>query len=474
MLRVMNQRATGNTALCLVVLFLLPLAMHGVPTAQLVSETNESIERTEGRAQTTWSGTQTLTGTYTIGVADEVIIQPCTVVRLPANERIVVDGRLTVLGTQSCPVILESSELGDHEGIQFNASSSGRGSYMQNLTIEDAVYGVTVYGSNPVIENLTVVNPDRVGVDLFSSAAPRITDLYVNQAGRDLGFQGDWRYGLGLSVGSGSTPIVQRAVFSDILTRAVNIWGGSGGLIQGITVDNCTGSSWAMVAGIWVEDSQPLLTNISISSSDTGIVIRHIDDGGYTHAVVRNAHISDSMYRGVYVDKNNHTNYTNYETADFTNLTITGTGGPNAKTPDIGFAALEVNATGAWFEDTLIENSTTVGVRLYFVDSTTTFRTLRCETRAIPARGLTKQASLFGHPSSPRPSTGSRFQVPLAPVSTPPPVVPCKEATGCCITTPIKGSSSTEPPWSLKGCICPTMAIRVPMCSTHAASISGT
>ena len=102
----------------------------------------------------------------------------------------------------------------------------------------------------------------------------------------------------------------------------------------------------------------------------------HIDDGGYTHAVVRHAHISDSMYRGVYVDKNNHTNYTNYETADFTNLTITGTGGPGAKAPNIGYAALEVNATGAWFDETLIEDSTTVGVRLYFVDSTTTFRNL--------------------------------------------------------------------------------------------------
>ena len=72
---------------------------------------------------------------------------------------------------------------------------------------------------------------------------------------------------------------MQRAVFSDVLTRAVNIWGASGGLIQGITVDNCSGSSWAMVAGIWVEDSQPLLTNITIATSDTGIVIRHIDDG---------------------------------------------------------------------------------------------------------------------------------------------------------------------------------------------------
>ena len=386
----MDHTSSGRgLALSLVFLFLMPLMLHlvpaGPPTA--VGEFKSIPQFTEGRAQTTWSGTQTLSGTYTIGVADEVIIQPCTVVRLPANERIVVDGRLTVLGTQSCPVIFEASGLGDHEGIQFNTSSSGRGSLIQNLTIEDAIYGVTIYGSNPVIENLTVVNPDRVAVDLFNSAAPRITDLYVDRAGRDLGFQGDWRYGLGLSVGAGSTPIVNRAVFSDILTRAVNIWGGSGGLIQGITVDNCTGSSWAMVAGIWVEDSQPLLTNISISKSDTGIVIRHIDDGGYTHAVVRHAHISDSMYRGVYVDKNNHTNYTNYETADFTNLTITGTGGSDAKTPNIGYAALEVNATGAWFDDTLIEDSTTVGVRLYFVDSTTTFRNLTVRDSGDPGQG---------------------------------------------------------------------------------------
>ena len=380
------------TALGLVVLFLLPLATEVLTTVpseeqpDVFPQAPSSLEA-QGRAQTTWSGTQTLSGTYTIGVADEVIIQPCTVVQLAANERIIVDGRLTVLGTASCPVVIEASGLGDHEGIQFNASSASRGSVIQNLTIEDAIYGVTIYGSNPVIENLTVVNPDRVAVDLFSSAAPRITDLFVDRAGRDLPFQNDWRYGLGLSIGSGSTPVVKRAVFSDVLTRAVNIWGGSGGLIEGITVDNCSGSSWAMVAGIWVEDSQPLLTNISIDKSDTGIVIRHIDDSGYTHAVVRNAVITNSMYRGVYVDKNNHTNYTNYETADFTNLSVIGTGGPGAKTPNIGFAAIEVNATGAWFDDTLVANSTTVGVRLYFVDSTTTFRNLTIRDSGDPGQG---------------------------------------------------------------------------------------
>ena len=350
-------------------------------------ESTDSMMEASGRAQTTWSGTQSLSTSYTVAISDELIIQSCTVVQMSGAARIIVEGRLTILGTQTCPVTLEASGLQDHEGIQFNASSNGRGSVLQNLTITDSIYGMTIYGSNPVIENLTVVNPDRVAVDMFNNAAPRITDLYVNQAGRDLPFQGDWRYGLGLSIGAGSTPIVTRAVFSDILTRAVNIWGGSGGLIQGITVDNCSGSTYSMVAGIWVEDSQPLLTNISIDKSDTGIVVRHIDDEGYTHAVIRHASVSNSMYRGVYVDKNNHTNYTNYETADFTNLTISGTGTSGAKTANIGYAALEVNATGAWFDDTVIEDSTTVGVRLYFVDDTTTFRNLTVRNSGDPGQG---------------------------------------------------------------------------------------
>ena len=377
---------TASQVIFVALLFLLPLltAIHPVNEAETV---DPMVQNTGARAQVTWSGTKVLSATYTVPVSDELVIQACTVVQMGGGVRIIVDGRLTVQGTQSCPVTLEASGLSDHEGIQFNSSSSGRGSFLQNVTIEDSIYGMTIYSSNPVIENLTVVNPDRVGVDMFNNAAPRITDLFIDQAGRELAFQGDWRYGIGLSIGAGSTPIVTRAVFSDVLTRGVNIWGASGGLVQGITIDNCSGSSWAMAAGVWVEDSQPLLTNVSIDKSDTGMVIRHIDDGGYTRAVVRDATITNSMYRGVYVDKNNHTNYTNYETADFTNLTIRGTGTSGATTANIGFAALEVNATGAWFDNTLIEDSTTVGVRLYFVDDTTTFRNLTIRDSGDPGQG---------------------------------------------------------------------------------------
>lgn len=348
---------------------------------------SDSPEFVNARAQTTWTGSVTVTSTYTVSVFDELIISPCTQVEMGSGARIYVEGRLTVEGTVACPVTLTSLAGSDHEGIQFNSSSNNRGSLVNNLTIEDSIYGVTMYGANPVIHNLTLLNPDRVGIDMFSNSAPQIFDLVINQAGRVLPFQGDWRYGLGLSIGSGSTPIVDGATFTDHLTRAVNIWGGSGGVLRNLVMSNISGSSWAISAGVWIEDSQPLLMNLSVDRSDHGIVVRHIDDGGYTRAVFRDCTVSNSMYRGVYVDKENHSNYTNYETADFTNLTVTGTGGIGAKTANIAYAAIDVNSTGAWFENTVIENSTSTGVRLYYADASTTFRNLTIRDSGDPGEG---------------------------------------------------------------------------------------
>ncbi|MEZ8009277.1 MAG: right-handed parallel beta-helix repeat-containing protein, partial [Candidatus Poseidoniaceae archaeon] len=354
----------------------------------IVELTPQSVgDSVNARAQTTWSGTVSVTSTYTVSVFDELIISPCTNIEMGSGARIYIEGRLTIEGTIACPVTLISSTGSDHDGIQFNSSSNNRGSILNNLSIEDSIYGVTMYGANPIIHNLTILNPDRVGIDMFSSSSPLIYDLVINQAGRVLPFQGDWRYGLGLSIGSGSTPLVDGAIFTDHLTRAINIWGGSGGVLRNLVMSNISGSSWAISAGVWVEDSQPLLLNLSVDRSDHGIVVRHIDDSGYTRAVFRDCTVSNSMYRGVYVDKENHSNYTNYETADFTNLTVRGTGGEGAKTPNIAFAAIDVNSTGAWFENTLVDNSTSTGVRLYYADSSTTFRNLTIRDSGDPGQG---------------------------------------------------------------------------------------
>ena len=388
-----------QTFLALSLLFLL-LFMSMSPMVQPFASESD-VADTSGRATTTWSGTVSLTSDYFVNVQDELLITSCTSVVMSPGIRIYVDGRLTIQGTSTCPIVLSSSSTtGDHEGIQFNTSSNGRGSTINHLHIEDAIYGMTLYGSNPILNNVTIFNPDRVGIDMFGSSSPVIRDLHVEQAGRNIPFQNDWRYGIGLSVGDGSTPIVQGAYFTDHLLRGLNLWGASGGLYRDIVMDNISGSVLGEAAGVWVEDSVPLFEDLSIDKSDTGIIVRHIDDSGYTRAVFRDVDISNSMYRGVYLDKNNHTNYTNYETADFTNLTVRGTGSSGATSPGIAFAAIEINATGAWMENVLVDDASSVGVRLFFVDSTTTLRNMTIRDageagQGAHSAGLSIQTSFF-------------------------------------------------------------------------------
>ena len=388
-----------QTFLALSLLFLL-LFMSMSPMVQPFASDSDAAAAS-GRATTTWSGTVSLTSDYFVNVQDELLITSCTSVVMSPGIRIYVDGRLTIQGTSTCPVVLSSSSTtGDHEGIQFNTSSNGRGSTVNHLHIEDAIYGMTLYGSNPILNNVTIFNPDRVGIDMFGSSSPVIRDLHVEQAGRNVPFQNDWRYGIGLSVGDGSTPIVQGAYFTDHLLRGLNLWGASGGLYRDIVMDNISGSVLGEAAGVWVEDSVPLFEDLSIDKSDTGIIVRHIDDSGYTRAVFRDVDISNSMYRGVYLDKNNHTNYTNYETADFTNLTVRGTGSSGATSPGIAFAAIEINATGAWMENVLVDDASSVGVRLFFVDSTTTLRNMTIRDageagQGAHSAGLSIQTSFF-------------------------------------------------------------------------------
>ena len=383
----MDNRAKSFFPCLLMSIIMLALPMTSLPMSNDNQMKYGDISTSSAKSQTTWSGVVELTGSYTINISDELVIAPCTLVKLPNTARIFVEGRLSIEGDLTCPVIVDQDGSGLHYGIQFNQSSFGRGSIIDNLSIDNSMYGVTIYGSNPVLNNITINNPSRVGIDLFSGANPIISDLIVDQSGRGFTYS-DWRYGIGLSVGAGSSPIVERATLTDLRIRGLNIWGDSGGIYRQLTIDNVTaeGAS-AISAGVWVEDSRPLITNVSVDKSDYGILIRHIDDGGNTRAVVRDCLVTNSMYRGIYVDKANHTNFTNYETADFTNTVVSGTGGPNAKTSGIGFAAIEINATGAWFENTLIEDSTTTGLRLYFVDSSTTFRNLKIVNSGDPGQG---------------------------------------------------------------------------------------
>ncbi len=174
--------------------FLISMFLLSVQSPMLLVDTETSD--TSGRAQTTWSGSVVLNNHYTIPVTDELVISPCTNVTMSNGVRIYVEGRITVEGTSTCPVYFDYSGGGDHMGIQFNSSSNGRGSKIDNASIIHATYGITVYGSDPYLANVTIWNPDDVGVDLFNSATPTIRNLVIDEAGQDWNFPNYWRYGI--------------------------------------------------------------------------------------------------------------------------------------------------------------------------------------------------------------------------------------------------------------------------------------
>ena len=196
--------------------------------------------------------------------------------------------------------------------MQFNTTSNGFGSVVRNLTIQNADYGVTIYGSNPLLDNLTILDPDYVGVDLFSSATPTITNLHIDEAGQDLhGFANTWRYGLGLSIGAGSAPVVTGLQVNDAITRGINVWGGSGGLIRDTHIHNVSLATQSISAGVWVEDSILLFQNLTVNRSDHGVYMRHITETGVTRPTFRDTVIENSMYVGVFVERYNHSLYSN-------------------------------------------------------------------------------------------------------------------------------------------------------------------
>ncbi len=324
------------------------------------------------RTTTVWSGTVSLEDGYLVESNQVLVIQAGTTILLGDGERLGVDGRVTMEGTEASPIFIDSIS-GKHQGVLFNSTSHNKGSAIDNLTISGGEYGITVYGSDPVISNLRVNNADKVAIDLFESASPTLRGVVIDGGGQDVhGASSSWRYGIGISSGGSSAPIVEGASIDNLVTRGVNLWYNSGGLWSDISISNVTGATLAAAAGIWVEDSIPLFTGTNVTESDNGIIVRHISDTT-TRPTFLDTRIEDCQYRGVLVERFDHSNYSNLQTnAVFTGLEIRGTGGPGAKTPGLGIgAAFDVNTSGARVADAVIEDNAIVGFRAYATDSST-------------------------------------------------------------------------------------------------------
>ena len=189
------------------------------------------VSSSESRTTTVWSGNVILPDGYLVDSGEVLSISPGTTVSIGSGHSLDVDGRIIVSGSVSSPVIMNSIS-GNHEGLVFNYSSDGLGSRVDNLSVVDSKYGVTIYGSDPVISNLTVNNADNVAVDLYGGASPLIVDLVISGGGQDVhGFSTTWRYGIGLSIGAYSTPIVKGAQIDGLITRE--------SIIGGIQADYC-------------------------------------------------------------------------------------------------------------------------------------------------------------------------------------------------------------------------------------------
>ena len=75
------------------------------------------------KSTTVWNGTVNLVDGYTVESGEILIVEAGTQINLGDDKDILVAGRMTIQGTSSSPVILNSI-MGNHDGLIFNSSSN--------------------------------------------------------------------------------------------------------------------------------------------------------------------------------------------------------------------------------------------------------------------------------------------------------------------------------------------------------------
>ena len=352
------------------------------PLAPLSLESTDKTD-TSARATTTWAGTMTLTSDYTVAAGDTLVIDAGATISFADNVRLYVEGELDVDGTSTSPAtITRSSNAIAHEGIQFNATSRGRGSVINHLNIQHAEWGITIYNSNPTLNDVRIENPDYVGIDMFDNANPTIQRLSVQDGGQDVASSStNNRYGIGLSIGASSNPLVLGASFDNLTTRAVNMWGDSSGFLRDLEISNISaiGNSGWLSAGIWVEDSVALFDNVTIDRSDNGIWVQHISETVSTRPTFWDTTVTNSMYRGVYVEQFNRSNFNAPLNAIFDNLEVRNSGQIGAKTPGLCYQAIGVNTSGIDLRNSRAIDNNCNGFKGYMIDSATIIDNLTLE-----------------------------------------------------------------------------------------------
>ena len=383
----------------LMLLSLLSISLSPVNDSEL--DTPE-IQDASSRALIIWSGTVDVPNDFTVAAGDELRIYAGSTILLGPGVRVFIDGKIVAQGTQADPITVEvQTGFIWHDGFQFNATSRNRGSSLRNMTFSDAQFGITIYDSNPVIEDVLFDNVDLVAIDLFDSASPIIRRVNFDEGGKDVhGTMTHWRYGIGLSIGASSAPYVEDVTFFNQTTRAISYWGGSGGVIRHVNISDVGGATMNISAGIFVEDSFPLIEHINISKCDNGIYVLHRTDNVTTRPVFKNTVIGDSQYSGVMMTKVDRANYSVYMMARFHGLEVFGTGGANTSAPGLAFGTVFLNTSGGWFENVNIHDNTVNGIKLYMTDPSTTFLNTTVSRSGSVLGGTNDRAGVFSRSSN--------------------------------------------------------------------------
>ncbi|MBN17628.1 MAG: hypothetical protein CMB37_05675 [Euryarchaeota archaeon] len=359
----------------LMVLLLLIVSLSPLFTPPLESSNEIS---NASKATITWSGSMTLSSDFTVAAGDTLVITAGTTVAFGEGVRLYVEGELDATGTATNPVLItKSTDAVYHDGIRFNATSRGRGSVLNHVVVEHAQWAISIYDSNPSLNDVTINNADYVGIDMFDNADPTIQRLVINGGGQDVATlcnNNQWRCGIGLSIGASSNPLVLGATFENLTSRAVNMWGSSSGFLRDLSISNVStvgsGSGW-IPAGIWVENSVALFDNVSIDRSDNGIWIQHNDPTVSTRPTFWDTTVTNSMYRGVFVEQYNKSNFNTPLNAVFDNLEVSNSGQIGAKTPGLCLFGIGVNTSGIDLRNSRSLNNDCNGFKGYMIDSAT-------------------------------------------------------------------------------------------------------
>ncbi len=390
-----------SSILLVILLFSSSLAGIGTPPSDNGFGEEGTTSSATARALIIWSGTMSINNDFTVEAGDELRIYAGTTVQLGPGVRVYIEGKVVAEGTTADPIVVQVQPgYTWHDGFQFNSSSRSRGSSLRNISFHDAQFGLTIFDSDPVIEDVVFDNVDLVAIDMFNSANPTIRRATFTDGGQDVhGSMTNWRYGIGLSVGAGSAPYVEDVTFTNQITRAISYWGDSGGVVRNITISEVGGATMNISAGIFVEDSIPLFEDINISKCDNGVYILHREENLTTRPVFRDMVIGDSQYNGVMMTKYNRWNFSTYMMGRFHNLEVYGTGGPNSSSPGFATGTVFLNTSGGWFENVDIHDNTVNGVKLYMTDPSTSFINTSIRTSGAALGGTNERAGLFSRSS---------------------------------------------------------------------------